>query len=381
MVKLTALVMVFGVGVAHADSKSDAAANLVADADGLIASGKHVEACPKLEAALRLVPGEDTRVKLSDCYKVVVRSLLPSKQDHTACERLEVAAKGDPSEGTTIALVTCYKAHASVLLDVPDHARACERAEKAAAVLPTAANLANAGGCYIAAKKLGRAWALLLSAHAKATDARTQTDITELVATVSPARLVVIIPTGAVVTLDGAPVPATAIYDRERVLDAFGTAGYPVDAGKHVVEVTSNGQIFEEPVVAVDGNVLTITAKFAPAEPAPPPAVASSRKRIGWITIAASGVVGAAGLYFGYDALTKQNQADDACPTMVDCEPSAIELNTKANRSANVSNVMVGAALVGSVVGTVLVLTAPKETQLSVSASPSGGGVTLLRRF
>jgi hypothetical protein len=385
--------LLFASSLAHADLVSDpgeeAARRFVSEADALTAQGKHDEACRKLEAAMSMATSEPTRVKLSACYGVVINQALTANPDAVVCERVEAMARS--SESFTSALATCYKAHASALLDRNNVPRACQLAEQASGVAPTAANLAFAGGCFASIHRLGHAWALFVAANDKAistSDATVRAQLTELTATIAPARLIVALPRDATATLDGVAIPPTglAIAGAQPAKDSLGTSGFPVDAGKHQLAATSNGKRYEREVELVDGKLALVTPEWSPDRkvvppPPPPPVVRSHRRRTGWIAIGASAVVGAAGLYFGFDALSKQGDADDLCPSGTNCSTQAIDLNDKAGRSANLSNVLVGAALVGTAVGTYLVLTAPNETRVSISASPLGGAVSLTRGF
>ncbi len=389
------LVLLLGVQLAHADEvdpKQAAAQRYLELANTLKSQGKLADACAQLEIAFKAVASGAMLSELSTCYRALTAQLVAAKQDSsTVCSRIVSDASVTPSKETRTAVAACHTARADALLDVKDFTPACEAAEAAVAADGTATSLVFAAGCHRDAGKLGRAWRRLLDAKTKlatAPDSEVDRLVVELLSAMRPGRVIVEIPVDATVQIDGAPITrqGISIAGSAPDKDVQGTIGYPLDAGAHKLTViASDKPPVEKAITIVDGNLERVSIELEkPTPPSPPPQTLtpkSARRQAGWITIAASGVVGAAGLYFGYDALSKQGDANDLCPTRDNCSSEARDLNDKAGRAANISNALVGVAVVGAAVGTVLILTAPKETRISVSASPTGGGVTLSRRF
>jgi hypothetical protein len=224
-----------------------------------------------------------------------------------------------------------------------------------------------------------------------------------------PGRVIVQVSRESMIEIDSEPVPkfGVSIAGLPPVeKDSHGSIGLPLDQGKHKVHVSSPP--FDSEFEVVDGRLDRIAGETpaTPDEPKPiktdptptqtdpprqpaivPPVVdspahpTSARRKIGWITIAGGAAVGVVGLYFGYDAISKQSDADDLCNTGKNCSDAAIALNDKAARSANVSNVLVGIGLVGAGIGTYLVLTAPHEIHVVPTTSGHSVGVSLVRGF
>jgi len=371
--------------IGHASPDDERAQNLLAEADALIAGGDQAAGCAKIEASLKLSDGQDTRDRLKACYQTLARALDAVKPDGTVGARVDSDARVTVSDAMKAALAICHKAHAAVLLEAKDP-RACEPAEKAVAAQALPKNQAFLAGCYHATGKLGRAWRTAGKAFAAA-DLVTQANIKELAAIFSPGRLIVNLPAGATATIDDEPIAPSGlvIAGAAPKPDELGSIGHPLDAGPHTLKATSGTEApFVKQVEIVDGKLETITVEWAAKKPTEPTSIParSHKKTIGWITIAASSTVTVVGLYFGYDALRKQSDADDACPTRPKgCSMEAIELNDKVTRSANIANVSIGVGLVGAAVGAYLVLTAPKETHVVPTGGSNSIGLAITRAF
>ena len=91
---------------------------------------------------------------------------------------------------------------------------------------------------------------------------------------------------------------------------------------------------------------------------------------------------------FGVQALSKRSDSDGECPAER-CTAKGVELNDEAKTSAWIANVGIGLGLVGVVVGSFLVLTAPdkpaaaatRTTSLQPQVSAQGGGLWLRSTF
>jgi hypothetical protein len=172
-----------------------------------------------------------------------------------------------------------------------------------------------------------------------------------------------------------APVPGLAVKRGGVTIDAaaFGSA-LPVDAGKHVIEVTAPGKkpYTTEVSTGGPGNTVTVTIpalEDAPAEPAvtpgqsspvPPSEGSAPARRIAGFVSAGVGVAGiVVGAVMGASAKSKWNDAQtNHCRTSTLCDAAGVDLVGSARTSATVSTIgfLAGGALVAT--GVVLIVTA-----------------------
>lgn len=165
-------------------------------------------------------------------------------------------------------------------------------------------------------------------------------------------------PPGLLVSLDGESLALGALDP--------GAPPLPVDPGVHrfgasaldrearTVEVTiAPGTRVTDVLIPA----LRVTSAAQPGGPAP--ATASGRKTTGYVIglagLAAIGV----GVGFGVDALAKQRQSSDRCPTDRCTDASAVSASDRAVTSAWVADIAIGVGLAAVGVAIVIVLTSP----------------------
>lgn len=315
-----------------------AAQGLFYEARTLMGQNKFAEACPKLEESMRLDPGIGTQFNLADCNEHV------GKVTSAWAGFLEVAA---------------------------------------------ASKVSNQGERERLARK--RAAAL-------------EPRVPKLVVEVSGA------PQGLEVKRDGVAVGAAS----------FGTP-IPVDPGSHRITATAPGkQPWETTVNVAEAKTAKVAVprdlpnaiagapigappatESAAATPAaadgspqnfPPPVVerGSTQRTLGWIVTGVGAVGLGVGAGFGLSSLGKRDEAREHCVGDA-CNATGVGLRDDAIRNGNIATISTiagGAVLLG---GIVLVLTAPKGTEVTperagkVRAVPSfaqnGGGLMLQGAF
>jgi hypothetical protein len=180
---------------------------------------------------------------------------------------------------------------------------------------------------------------------------------------------------------------------------SFGTA-MPADPGKHTVAAKAPGHRAWSTTVEVgpesDRKTVTLPKLGAlPRRSVPPPVAGSSeppsetpppRARHSPALLYAAAGVGIAGLgtaaFFGIRSYSKEQEANEKCPS-ADCnDPSGVEASKSAVSSANIANVAGAFGLVGAGVFTYLVLTnSPREgerrTAVRVSPQAAPGVLAL----
>ena len=179
-------------------------------------------------------------------------------------------------------------------------------------------------------------------------------------------------PPGLEVRLDGEPL----------VLDALdpGAPPLPVDPGVHRFAASAPGRDTRTVEVTVAAGA-RVTDVLIPAL-----AVLSARENAGGAPAAASGrkttgyVIGLAGLAaigvgvgFGVNALAKQRESNDKCPTDRCTDASAVTASDRAVTSAWVADIAIGVGLAAVGVALVIVLTSPSaSSSRRAQAGPRG---------
>jgi hypothetical protein len=113
--------------------------------------------------------------------------------------------------------------------------------------------------------------------------------------------------------------------------------------------------------------------------PAPPPPSASGGRTLGWIIggvgVAALGV----GAGFGIASLVSYHDADNLCPSPhKGCSGDAISARNRAESQAWITNIAIGASVVGAGIGGWILLGGRKRestTSIAVRASPDARGI------
>jgi hypothetical protein len=303
------------------------------------------------------------------------------------------------------------------------YAEACPKLQESQRLDPGLGTKLNLALCHEGEGKIATAWSMFVEARSEArkeSDAKREQFAADHVAKLEPqlSRLTVTVSgaadvEGLEVTLDGTPLGRPS----------WGLA-LPIDPGEHtlaavapryerweqkvVIEPAASTQSVEIPAL-VPGppepvQPLPVPGEQPPPVPQPPPAMGGdtgtndgSGQRIAGFVVGGVGVVAAiVGVAFGAAAISKEGDADDACPpdssptgpdgTLL-CSEEAIQASDAAKTNALLSNVFLfgGIGLVG--VGLVVVLTAPSAPEgaatatLTPTAGPTGGGAQLRVRF
>ena len=173
--------------------------------------------------------------------------------------------------------------------------------------------------------------------------------------------------------------------------------GVPVDPGEHSIVATAPGKKDWSKNVRVEPDGATANVDIPTLEDvaAKPPAVASpnaqpftaqaklddtasasngSTQRQ-WAHVAGGiGILGlAAGIVFGLEANSKENQSQKDClpnaPT--ECNPAGVDLRHSGHNYATMANVAFGVGAVGLITGVILRFTAPSATPTSEKATSS----------
>jgi serine/threonine-protein kinase len=271
-------------------------------------------------------------------------------------------------------------------------AEACPKLEESERIDPAIGTLLYLGECYEKTGRTASAWATFREA-ASAAQAQGETERTRVAA----ARADRLQPSLSKLTLKVAAETAqlpTLRVTRDNVLVAktlFGVA-IPVDPGKYrivasadgyqshevEVEVAANGDSKNleipalavsttPPVAAAGAAAAAASASTQPAAAtpqAPAPAAGGNGLRTAAYVSGALGVVSLGiGTYFGVKAISKNNDAKDACPDANAChDPNGESLANDAQNAATVSNITIAVGAAFVVAGVVLYLTsAPKE--------------------
>jgi hypothetical protein len=287
------------------------------------------------------------------------KRLLADGQVAAACEKLEASQHADPALGTLILMATCHEQQG---------------------------RSATAWGEFTDAA----AQAAAASRHDREAFARSHADA--LVARVH--RIVVeisTVPEGLQVALDEAQLAAGAV----------GTA-LPVDAGTHVLRVSSPGKVAWSKSLTVqdDGATEKVTVPPledlpAPPPPNPPPAATSeaptrgeappppassspsTRRTVAWWLVGAGGVALVTSAITGGLVIKMGNDIASECPGR-SCPNqstlgSAQNEASQGNTLSTVSTVAFGVGLASAGVGVVLLLTQPRDRVAVTGVVPMVG--------
>jgi serine/threonine-protein kinase len=191
----------------------------------------------------------------------------------------------------------------------------------------------------------------------------------------------------------------------------------PVDPGDHVIEARAPGKQAWSAHVVVGGNAdsksvtipLLVDEAKQPDTEAPPETPQPSAEvpehpqtthpgsgqRLAGLLLGGAGVAAlGVGSFFGIDAISKSNQAQQACPPSSPClKADAVQTNDDAKSSALVADVVLGVGIAAVGAGAILFFTAPKDRPASPDATSahallvipavtsSGGGLSIQGRF
>jgi len=288
------------------------------------------------------------------------------------------------------------------LMKAHKYAEACPKLEASQKLAPSLTTETELAECDVKIGKLASALAAYRDVIAREPSARKRKVAVDLVAQLDQRvpRIIVNVEADAEVTLDGAPLAATA-------------QGAPVDFGKHEIVATKPGKAeYKKSVTITDeGQVVTINAKLIDAaggtvatttakptadvvtttKPAPVLAPAPERSHRRTYAIATMGAGGAAlvtGVVFGALARSKWNAAKAICGGSTTCATqdeadAAGKLGAQAHTRATISTVVSIAGGVIAGAGVLLYVTKSDGREVEVSALPAadGGAVVVSGRF
>ncbi|HEY6035699.1 MAG TPA: PEGA domain-containing protein [Kofleriaceae bacterium] len=289
------------------------------------------------------------------------------------------------------------------LMKAHKYAEACPKLEASQKLAPSLVTETELAECDVKIGKIASALAAYRDVIAREPNSRRRKAAVDLVAQLDQRvpRIIVNVEADAEVTLDGAPLAATA-------------QGAPVDFGKHEIVATKPGRTeFHKNVTITDeGQVVTINAKLPeatgavasskpnanastgtkPPTPTPTPAHSgperSHRRTYAVATIGVGGAGLVTGIVFGALARSKWNAAKAICGGSTTCATqdeadAAGKLGAQAHSRATLSTIFTIAGGAVAAAGVVLYATAPSEHEVQISAlpGPDGGTFVVSGRF
>jgi hypothetical protein len=298
------------------------------------------------------------------------------------------------------------------LLDEGKTDEACLKLEESQAQDPSSGTLLNLGLCHETQHKIATAWANYVSAARLARE-QLRPD-RAVVAEKKVADLERRLPYLAVSAT--APAPGLQILlGAERLGPGLLGSAVPVDPGSYLVTASAPGRkdwkttvdIKEGESKAVTVPELEPEAPSAPAvappvaeaparsagtpavapvppsdalapPPAPPPVSGNGRAVLGWSLGGAGLAAAGVGAGFGVASLGSYHDASQQCPLRTNCSDSAIAARNSAESKAWVSNIAIGAGVVGVGLGAWFLVSGRRgepATRVSVQARPEAGGL------
>jgi hypothetical protein len=278
---------------------------------------------------------------------------------------------------------------AGKLFQAGKYAEACPKLAASQKLDPAVGTLMNLGHCYERTGQTASAWATYSEA-ADAARAAGQADREKSARKAADAvekllsRLTISAPKeqGAEIRRDGTAVPNVS----------WGLPT-PVDPGEHVIEVSAPGKKAWTTKVTVEAKqatsvdipaleALPVVAVAPAATAAPPttesapPTPASSGRRTAGLVIAGVGVVGIGiGSVFGLGAMSSKKDADAYCNAQSQCSPQGGSARDSAKSKATMSTAFFGVGIAALAAGTVVLLTAPKNTEAPKTTAWLGLGI------
>jgi hypothetical protein len=284
------------------------------------------------------------------------------------------------------------------LMEAGKYAEACPKLAESQRLDPATGTLLNLGVCHEKQGKTASAWMELKEAAAMARrDGRADRVkvAEERAAAIEPSLSRVIINVPPAAAKEGLEIR----FDDTVVAPAAWGVAMPADPGTHQVRVSAPGTKIWQTTIEVgpknDSKEVIVPAledKKAAAAPtgrfggqmSTPPA-SGSNKTVGYV-IGGVGIVSlGVGSVFGLQAISKSNDAKDACAGT--CTQSDVDKMSQAKTAAWISNVGIGLGVVGIGVGAYLLFKPEHSdersgsTQVVPLVGSSGGGVLVQRTW
>ena len=291
------------------------------------------------------------------------------------------AAFGEPTSADKSLATQLFK-EGRALVDQGKVADGCRKLEESQRLDPGGGTLLNLALCHEKEGRTATAWAEFTEALgiARRDDRAQRIEIAQAhIEALEPmlSRLVVQVPAGS-------DLPDLEIRRDGGVIRraAWGTS-MPIDPGEHVIEASARGRIPWKESVTVGGKaesktVMVPLLDIAPTPATPPASVSSSApaptfestppNRAGaWVALGFGAAGVAVGSYFGIQAMSEQQTADDACQPR--CTDGGLRANDRAIKAANLATVGFGVGILGLGLGTYLWL-ANGGSHASSAAAP-----------
>lgn len=278
---------------------------------------------------------------------------------------------------------------ARALFDQGNFAEACPRFGASYKLDPALGTLLNMATCYEMLGHIASAWGHYreVIVHASKTGDQARIDIARArIAALEPRlpKLTIKAPkvslSSLIVTRDDAPLDIAVL----------GAAIF-VDPGEHTITASAPGyKPFSQTLTIAEGETkeLPIVLEVAPNQPAPTTGVTTivredidpgKTRRLFGLTLGGAGAVALlTGVSFGFAARDSWNSAfdDGLCDrSTLECNAEGQDLTRTARTRALVANIIGGAGIAMAAAGTVLYLTAPDRSDVSVT--PTQGGATV----
>ena len=275
--------------------------------------------------------------------------------------------------GGGVALAESLFQRGRELMDAGQIEQACEKFSESQRLDPGLGTLLNLASCNEKLGKVATAWgqfreALALAAQSGATE---RADLARTRAAALESRL----PKLAVVVPNDANVPGLEVR-----LDgvALGRAAWgfaaPVDPGIRAVRAVAPGyRTWEKRVKLQEGSSLRVVVPAlaradSGAQPVRETPVQPTQRLIGWTALGIGAASVGVGSYYGIRALSRNDESQSLCPTSSTCTDRGAALSHDAYNDAKIANWTLGAGLVLSGAGAVLLWTAPQSEATSTQA-------------
>lgn len=270
---------------------------------------------------------------------------------------------------------------------------ACPKLEQSNRIDPAIGTLLYLAECYEKEGKVASAWATFSEAASKA-QAEGQQDRAEMGRSRAQALEPKLSRLSLQVSADARSIEGYQVKRGEDIVDpSLWGVPVPVDPGEYAIVISAPGYQEYALKVRVEGEGKTVEAQLpalvkAKAEAVPPPAppdepppvdappqqqpgpVADggsgdgSGQRTAGIIIGGLGLAGiAVGSVFGFQAISKNDDAEKFCPRGSKCDSQeGVDLTEDAKSAATVSNIAFGVGAAALIGGLVLYFTAPEKT-------------------